>query len=57
MREIRFLQLVNHENFAKLFGISINARLVIVSELVEGDTLDSLINEGLTVYEAIDIAR
>ena len=34
-----------------------NENLVIVTEFIEGDTLDSLIKSGLSVYEAMNIAK
>ena len=33
----------------KFYGVSFNEKLVIVTEFIDGDTLDSLIKKGLSV--------
>ena len=48
---------MNHQNFVKFYGVSFTDKLVIVTELIDGETLDTLIRRGLSVEEAINITK
>ena len=41
----------------KFYGVSFDDKLVIVTEFIEGETLDSLIRTRLQVHEILDIAK
>ena len=49
LKEIKLLRYVNHDNFVKFYGVSIKDKLAIVTEFIDGDTLDHLIRSGLSV--------
>ena len=49
LKEVNQLRLVNHKNFVKFYGVSFDEKLVIVTEFIDGDTLDSLIRKGISV--------
>ena len=38
-------------------GVSFTDKLIIVTEFIEGDTLDSLIRSGLPIQDALNIAK
>ena len=52
--EVNILRLINHERFAKLLGILIGENFGIISEFIEGETLDKILNSrNLLVSEGI----
>ena len=48
---------MHHKNFVRFFGVSFDSKLVIVTEFIEGSTLDSLIRRGLEPDEILEIAK
>ena len=57
-REARILASLNHPNIAAIYGLEDASGVrALVLELVEGETLADRIVHGLTVPEALDIAR
>ena len=49
LHEVKLLQFVNHRNIVKLLGLIIAPRLSIISEFIEGESLDKALKRGMTL--------
>ena len=47
LHEVKYSSLVSHKNFAKLYGICLEEKLLIVSEFIDGSPLDEILRKRI----------
>ena len=56
LHEVKISSFVQHKNFAKLYGICIEEKFLIISEFIEGSPLDEVLRERIIeVPEAMNL--